>query len=138
MHYNSCLSINRLRLSVHLGVGEGERSKPQPIEITARLYFPELPNACHNDNAVFICYDMICSALLEYAENKEFKLIEYLTLRLTEVIKASLQAQIGEKANHAKLWIKLHKCIPPVPYMLDGASFIYSDLPESISAVDVA
>lgn len=134
-HYLSCLSINRLRLPVHLGVGEGERERPQAVEVTARFYFPQLPVCAQDDeSSTFICYDSISSSLLDYVQGKEFRFIEYLCMDMYRVIRTHLDETLGEEEAQAiRVWVKLHKCAAPVPYALDGAHFIFSDLPAGAS-----
>lgn len=129
-HYPSILTINRLRLSVNLGAGVAEREKPQPLEVDLRFYFPD-PPACTADDSRddFICYDQICQAILDFTGKDEFRLIEYLGTQIHAVVRKDLLRQAGAQAEAIKVWVKLHKCVPPVPYMLGGAEYIYSDLP---------
>lgn len=137
--YIAVLSINALRLPVHLGVEASERERAQPVEVTAQLYFESLPECAEDDESdTFICYDVICSSLSNYVQGKEFRFIEYLCMDLYRVIRTHLEDQLGEEAAKAvKLWVKLHKCVAPVPYMTGGAHFIYSDFPVQPSAVAV-
>ncbi len=58
-HYPHIFSINRLHLAVHLGYYDAERKKPQPVEVTLRLYFPEAPACARDDFAKFIDADSI-------------------------------------------------------------------------------
>lgn len=122
-HYAAALGIHRLRLSVKLGLEEGERLKAQPVEIDVRFYFPKLPAACKTDEGDFLCYDDICAAITECVTRREFKLIEYLALEIFNLVRGQV------KDDTVKIGIRLLKCVPPVPNMLGGASFTYSDLP---------
>lgn len=130
IYYSSCLSINRLRLSVKIGHQPGERIKAQPLEVEIRFYFPTLPAACFDDDGDFICYDEVCQAVQNLTKEKEFRLIEYLAMELHKTIRRNITKQGITRSDAIKIWLRLHKCVPPVPYMLDGASFTYTDLPQ--------
>ncbi len=138
-HYFSALSIRQLRLGVHLGVSEQERIRPQSVEMDARFYFDELPDCAVDDETEsFICYDVICNQLLDYVAGKEFRFVEYLALDLHRVIRGHLDEKLGdEKSSGVKVWISLLKCNPQVPYMIGGAAYAYSDLPEGSVLVNV-
>ncbi|GEM_PF-710420 len=139
-YYQSILTINRLRLSVNLGAGEAERAKPQPLEVDIRLYFSKAP-ACTQDDSRndFICYDQICTAIVEYTAKSEFRLIEYLATQLHALVRQDLNRQVGQaESESVKIWLRLHKCIPPVPYMLGGAEYIISDLPADAQRIEAA
>lgn len=125
------LAINTLRLSVSLGVTAEERAQPQPVEVDIHFHFERLPDCCADDNAEdFICYDEVCQAAMEYVDGTEFRMLEYLTMQLHRVIRDHLSAKLGKGAEKISLWIRLRKCTPPVPYMINGAEFIYSDHPD--------
>lgn len=137
-HYSTVLTIDRLRLAVHLGAGAGEREQLQPVELEIRLYFPYLAPGSEDDSTNgFVCYDVICSALMDHIAPREYRLIEYLTMDLYRVVRAQLDNQLGrQEAGSVKVWISLCKCSLPVPYMLGGARFAYSDLPAGSTVVE--
>ena len=138
-HFMACLGVHRLRLAVALGYEAGEREKPQPVEIELRIFFSELPAACNDESAPFICYDKLSTAISELVQNREFRLIEFMAQQALGVVRKNISAQLGKDASKGiYIWLRLNKCIPPVPYMLGGASIIVSDLPNGISAADVA
>ena len=138
--YIAALSINNLRLSVRLGVGEGERERPQAVELNARFYFEELSECAINDESQkFICYDSICNRLLNYVDGKEFRFLEYLTMDLHRVIHDNLEEQLGEqRTSKLRIWLQIRKLAAPVPYMTGGAEFTYSDIPSTSNLVEVA
>lgn len=129
--YPATLAIHQLRLSVHLGVGKAEREKPQPVDLNAHFYFQSLPQCALDDEAEqFICYDTISQALSAYVQGKEFRFIEYLCMDLHRVIRHHLDEQLTESfSRFVGLSVQIHKCAAPVPFMLGGASFTFSDLP---------
>ncbi|MFO1242961.1 MAG: dihydroneopterin aldolase [Rickettsiales bacterium] len=135
--FQACLGVHRLRLSTTLGYGRGERSKPQPVEIELRLFFKDMPLASIDEASPFLCYDKLSQCLQELVQNREFKLIEYMASVAMKEIRTSIIDQMGqEAAKNIFIWMKLHKCVPPVPYMLGGASIILSDLPQGLTAAD--
>lgn len=138
-NYIAALAINTLRLPVHLGLSEGEREKPQAVDVDIRFYYEALPECATDDeHDQFICYDSICNQLTEYVRGKEFRFLEYLTMDIHRVVRLHLDEQMGEQAaQKVKVWTCVHKCNAPVPYMLGGAKFVFSDLPINAAAVEV-
>lgn len=136
--YPAVLSVNKLRLSVRLGEHAAERERPQPVEISLRFYFPELPPACGDDGDLFLCYDKIAQEIINYTCSREFRLIEYLTMEIYALVKEHLAVSLPETLrNDTRIWLMTHKCIPPVPAILGGTSFTYTDLPEGLHAGNV-
>ncbi len=125
-HYASILSVNRLRLMVHLGFYEEERVKLQPIEISLRMYFPETPACAIDDHAKFLDYGALCAALEKWATSKQFRLVEYMGMQTFNFVREYLDTRGYE---HLKLWAQLTKCEPPVPGLQAGTSFVHSDVP---------
>ena len=117
----STLTVNRLRLEVHLGAGDEERATLQPIEVSLQLHFPEIPAACTDDDSDFICYDKLCTVLKELVAGRQFRLLEYLTMQMFGAVRAEVDEKI-------KLWIKVDKLQAPVEGLQGGTSFIHSDI----------
>lgn len=133
--YPCCLTLNRLQLSVRIGLHENERTEKLPVEVDARFYFPALPRGCERDDAPSLCYDQLATAVKKTIEAREFKLIEYLAFEVHRCLKDAI-ARMGQ-AGPVAVWVKATKLQLPIPNVLGGASFIYSDLPPQIPAVDV-
>lgn len=131
-HYPHIFSINRLHLAVHLGYYDAERKKPQPVEVTLRLYFPEAPPCARDDYAKFIDYDKLAGAIHGLAEAREFRLIEYMTMEVYDVVRRYVNEHASEEV---KLWLRLTKLATPVPHLTGGASFTTSDLPAGWTAI---
>ncbi|MFM9890428.1 MAG: dihydroneopterin aldolase [Rickettsiales bacterium] len=131
-HYAQMLTVNRLRLEVHLGFYEAERLKKQPVEICLRLYFAQAPDASTDDHAHFIDYGAMCAALSDYVTSRDFRLVEFMAHDVFRHMRTWVDGQGG---NAVKLWLKLNKCEAPVPNLQDGASYILSDLPAGATAV---
>lgn len=131
-HYAYMLTVNCLRLEVHLGFYEAERLKKQPVEISLRLYFEHAPAAATDDHADFIDYGAMCVALSDYATARNFRLVEFMAHDIFHHMRNWVDAQGG---HAAKLWLKLNKCEAPVPNLQAGASYIMSDLPAGATAV---
>ena len=76
---NSTLQINKLILSINIGVTAEERATPQDIEFDISIHFNSLPKACSSDNINdTICYASLVKTIKSLCSNKEFHLIEHL------------------------------------------------------------
>jgi FolB domain-containing protein len=120
--YNNVLRVNRIRLSVRLGYEKEERVQAQHVEVDLAFFFPSLTEPNLSDKGDFICYDIISHALKTMCESKEFHLIEYLCMQMYEMLRARVTPEV-------KIALKLTKCQVPIPFVLAGASFSYSDVP---------
>lgn len=125
VHYAHIVSVNRLQVHAHLGFYTGERAKPQPVEISFRLYYPEAPAQTKDDEAEFIDYGQLSKGLNEYVQSRSFKLVEFMGAELFRTLRADLDAR---GASHVRLWLKLNKIAAPVPGLIGGASYIECDL----------
>lgn len=128
MHYANILSVNRLRIMAHLGFYDKEREERQPVEISLRIYFPEVPACALDDHAKFLDYGALCAALTEWATSQQFRLVEYMGMQCFAFIREYLNAH---GYGHLKLWVQFTKCNPPVPGLQAGTSFTHSDVPIS-------
>ena len=124
-HYAYMVSINRLQTHAHLGFYTGERAKPQPVEISFRLYYPEAPAHTMDDEAQFIDYGQLCKMLSDMIAARSFKLVEFMGAELFRVLRADLD---GRGAAHIKIWLKLNKIAAPVAGLIGGASYYQYDL----------
>jgi FolB domain-containing protein len=130
---SAALSMHQLRLNVHLGEHEPERSEEQAIEVSVSFYFKDLPSACGNDNGQFLCYGKITDALERLVEKQEFRLIEFLAMRMYDALRGEILTCFGkEKAEDVYVWISLHKCNLPIEQLVGGASFEYTDVPSGL------
>lgn len=126
---SAALHINQLRLFVHLGEGELERSQEQPIDIDVSIYFADLPSACKNDDGDFICYDKLSGLLGAKATEKPYRLIEFLCMQLYDVTRAEIVRAVGDAAA-SRIFVRLCLTKPdaPVEGLLGGSSFEYTDI----------
>lgn len=115
----SLLEINQYKIQLHLGFGEQERSKKQEVEISIKIFFNILPDACTSDNlGETICYDNLCKRIKDFCGKREFKLIEYLCGELYRLIKKETKFPIS---------INVKKNNPPIKDLIGGTSFTISD-----------
>lgn len=128
--YPACLTLHRLHLSVKLGRWDDERARLQPVEVSIKFFFPEPPAACAEDTADVFCYDELAAALAEFVQEREFLHIEYLAAQLHAAIRAQMHRQMQGAYEAVRVWVKLHKIGAPIPSLIGGASFVYTDLPE--------
>ncbi len=131
--YPSSLTLHQLHLSVNLGRWDNERVRLQPIAVSIKFFFPELPATCLDDGAKVFCYDNLCAHLADAVADKHFHHIEYLTVQLFHAIRANMRSQMGEEYDAVRVWVRLHKFGAPIPSLTGGASFVYSDLPEGVA-----
>ncbi len=134
MHYPYVLSLNKLRLIVHLGFYDAERAGTQPIEICLRLYFGQAPAYAADEKLSFLDYASIAKTISDYVEARSFKLIEFMGSEIFAQIRALLDAK---GLAEVKLWMCLNKIEAPVPGLMGGASYTQSDLPPNASVVAI-
>lgn len=125
-HYAHMICVNRLQVPALIGFYTGERAKPQPIEISFRMYFEKPPECTTDDEAGFIDYGQLCNVLTDFIASREFKLVEFMGSELFRVLREDLDRRGGQDI---KLWLQLNKVAAPVPGLTGGASFIRCDLP---------
>lgn len=125
------LMLRDLRLNVHLGCGEDERRKPQPVSIDLALLFSTTPAGCQSDELTdTICYGKLSERLSTYCNGRSFKLVEALTSQLFEVAKQEIERQgkarcrsfTIESAN-VLLALRGTKLHPPVADLNGGVNF---------------
>ena len=125
-HYAHMVSVKRLQVHAHLGFYTGERAKPQPVEVSFRLYYAQAPAHTLDDEADFIDYGQLCKVLTDLIASRSFKLVEFMGAELFRTLRADLDAR---GATHIRLWLKLKKVSTPLPGHIGGASFTQCDLP---------
>lgn len=133
-HYGSSFIIERLALDASIGIYAEERAQAQPVAISVRLYFPELPGCTGNDDAVFIDYAALVERLTKTVQRQHFQLIEYMGYELFKQARDYVNAHGG---TSVALWLKLTKSAPAVEHLQNGASFVMSDLPAGATVVPV-
>lgn len=130
---SAALTIDQLRVMVHLGEHAAERKESQAIELSIRFYFKDLPSACGDDDGQFLCYDKISRKLEALAQAKEYRLIEFLAMQLHNALREEIAAVFGEaKARDIYVWLRLHKCQTLLESMKGGAGFEFTDLPSGL------
>jgi dihydroneopterin aldolase len=92
---NCAVSISKYAIYVKVGVTDEERAYPQKIFIDINLKYPALPNGCISDDiGDVICYDSICQLIAKSVEGKEFKLIEYLSFYVFNLLKKTCREHL--------------------------------------------
>lgn len=124
-HYAYMVSVIRLQVHAHLGFYTGERAKPQPVEISFKLYYPEAPAHALDDEAEFIDYGQLGKGLIDVVAARSFKLVEYMGAELFRHLREDLDRR---GASNVKLWLKLNKVAAPLPGLVGGASYTQCDL----------
>ena len=120
--YTNALSINRLSADVHLGVDQEERQTPQKVVVDVRFYLPALLSSAERDDGDYICYHDISEKIYGLCTGRQYRLIEYLAQEIYRLVRRQVSKEV-------KIWIKLHKPRILLPYVEEGASFTYTDLP---------
>ena len=116
---SSELKMEKLRLPVHLGVGETERSEPQDVFFSVCLIFAEPPGACGSDDvAQTMDYAVLRDLLAAEVDANPFKTIEHLANRVMALVTGALP----DTVNVEQLEVEVHK-FPQVPGLEGGARF---------------
>lgn len=121
--YACKLVIKDLRLWVHLGCSPEERTNPQPISITLKLYFTKPPIGTLTDKLTdTVCYFQITKLIENIISARNFNLIENLTHTIYEAVSNHLNTI---EHGDATLKVIVNKLSPPIPNVLGGVSFSY-------------
>ncbi len=120
--YHHCLSINRLTLFLKLGVTAQEREQPQRVEISMQFYFPKEAYGAARGQAEYLCYHDLSVAIHDYCVAREFTLIESLAHDIYSLASSKLDEQV-------RITLHIRKCRILLPYVEDGATYSFSDLP---------
>lgn len=131
-YYSSMFTVEKITMMANLGFYDHERAHRQPIEVTFRFYFPGTPDCFGNDFGKFVDYQKILEQLDVMIREKEYRMIEFLTQEIYQMIRDYIDKS---DAAEAKVWVALTKLKPDVPLMQGGAKFIYTDLPAEAAVV---
>lgn len=123
-HYPFMLSVDALRIPVNLGVTEAERMEETTVTVWVKLFYTIPPDAARQDDADYLCYEVVCKKLLKLAASQEFQLLEFLTSELYSEVRELAPADVG-------VWVKVKKPLPPslVNCIVEGACAILTDVP---------
>ena len=114
------LDLGSLELMIRIGVSDEERATPQKICIEVKLDISSMVSSIHNDDInSTICYDTLLNKISTSITDKEFKLIESLTLEVNAIIKKHFP--------FIKNSVKVIKW-PKVKNLTGSVSFTVSDL----------
>jgi 7,8-dihydroneopterin aldolase/epimerase/oxygenase len=118
------LQMLNLEVFVHLGVSELERLVPQPVAISVKILFDQMPEACRTDELDQTqCYGLIAEKIKNLIEPKTYHLIEH----LTHAIFKELEKMVS---NIGRLQVSVHKLHPPVSGLKGGSVFILTQQQE--------
>lgn len=117
------LTIDTIRLMLHIGATEEERASKQAIDISCKLFFSAPPEACFSDRlADTVCYHQLYDAIHAFCEGKHFRLLEFLGFQLHTELKKRLPEEVS-------LSLTVVKCQAPLVGVEGGTSFTVSDKP---------
>jgi glycine hydroxymethyltransferase len=126
------LRLDRLQLAVHIGCGEEERARPQPVEVSVALRSRLAPAACVTDRLDdTLALDVIAERLRSAAEHGSFALIEHLAQRLYDLLRPSCPPG-------AELEVTVRKVAPPIAGLAGGTSFRIGPPPSTGAATGLA
>ncbi|PCI36357.1 MAG: hypothetical protein COB50_04845 [Thiotrichales bacterium] len=95
---------------IHLGVPEKERRKKQKIVVQIKLRKKIALNTYQDDDInCTVCYDELYKKLVEFYDNKQFKLLEYLSEKTYYFLKKHLP-------HHYQIWVQVCKN-PPIKHV---------------------
>lgn len=84
---NSMLLLNKMLLSVKIGVEDYERIAPKEIELYIRFYINGPID--EDDISKTICYGKVLHLIESHFQNQEFKLIEFLCYKIHQLLKST-------------------------------------------------
>jgi 7,8-dihydroneopterin aldolase/epimerase/oxygenase len=87
----SSLHIKQFELPVSLGWPDEERARTQTICLELYLRYPTEPLACKTDQLDdHFCYDLLTKKIQDQIENRSFRLLEYLSREIYQIIKQNV------------------------------------------------
>jgi dihydroneopterin aldolase len=99
------LSINELRVAVHLGTTEAERALPQVVQIAVHLGFATPPLGCQTDAVDdTVPYDKLSTAIKQLCQTQPFCLIEALAQAIHQLV--------NDRHQPDRLCVEVRKCPP--------------------------
>ena len=119
---SSCLKISNLELNLNMGITKDEQKHKQLILVTIHITNTLPPKGCHNDNINdTLCYDKLCSSIIQKCENKVFHLIEHLCHEILTITCNQVSNLRGSKdsnlmpnlTNKTKIQVTINKN-PPI------------------------
>lgn len=117
----SSLEVRGLRVPMHLGCGEEERSKVQDVEVSLFLKFRSPPLGCTTDNLKdTVCYSDLSDEVRKILTRQPYHLIEH----AAQVIYESLKKRVS---YDTQLRLSFHKLYPPVGSLEGGVVFHLGD-----------
>ena len=117
------LSINDLRLWIHLGCGPEEKVNPQQVSVDIDFFFDKAPLGIETDNLEdTLCYLKIVEAIQALVKQKTFNLIEHVVGCIHKVIHAELSSRKSAGVNYE---VAVRKVAPPAPGVYGGVTFSY-------------
>lgn len=119
MSKSTLLKVNQLKLSIHLGWSEKERKHEQQVALSFTIDMPT-PKACLTDELTdTVCYDALIKKIQAHVKNKEYRLIEYFSQDMYQLVKSELPKK-------SQLQITVTKK-PKIAAFNDTVSFTYGD-----------
>ena len=116
----SSITLNKLKLTVHLGWPDAEQVHEQIILVDVIIHFHTLPAACQSDQlAETYCYDQLIHHIKEVATAKVYRLIEHLGYEIYQAIKRMVTTSAHIQVNLLK-----H---PAIPDLTGGVTFSIGD-----------
>ena len=116
----SKLTINGFELAVLLGWPEAERQQAQTVRIDLAIEYETPPTACMTDQLQdTFCYDKLLTHLRDKISDREFHLIEHLTVVIHSIIKPLLPAD-------SQLTVSVLK-FPAISGLTGGVTFSVGD-----------
>lgn len=114
------IAIQQFELPVILGWPDDERLQMQSVFLDIYIRFPSEPLACHTDHLDdTFCYDRLTKTIQSGVANKTFRLIEYLSRDVYQLIKNNVPSDY-----RITIGVTKH---PSIPGLKGGVHFWYGD-----------
>jgi dihydroneopterin aldolase len=118
---HSNLVLPGVRCRAHIGVSDAERAHAQWVVVDVALGFSSPPHAMISDQLEHtVDYAALTAAIVRCCSARHYALLERLSCRLYEELRALVRAEVG-------LWLEVAKLRPPLPELEHGARFGVGD-----------
>ncbi|MDA8263063.1 MAG: dihydroneopterin aldolase [Actinomycetota bacterium] len=108
------VELDRIRVEGRHGVGDEERSRVQPFEVSVRATLDIARAAVSDDIAESLDYSRLAALVVEIVEGESFHLLEALCWRIATAAQ--------ERFDVPRIWVKVAKLHPPMPVRLAHAA----------------
>jgi 7,8-dihydroneopterin aldolase/epimerase/oxygenase len=114
------LSVNDLRVWVHLGCTDHEKFSPQMVSFNITINFTQPPLGAEIDFLQdTVCYKDIVKTVTAQSQEKNYSLIEH----LVQLVHKRIVELVHSYSHVLSITVTLHKISPPAPGLHGGVKW---------------